>query len=217
MEISRLAPAADASASHRILRAAVLTAILGFVTITAITAIGAPWATDDFSEALAVKAELLPIIFPLHMITGGLALLLVPLALGLRRLPRFHRIAGRIAAVDVGIAGVTALPVAIVAPVTPVSAAGFAAQGATWLVLLGLGIWNIRAGHVARHRAAMLMMAATASGAVFFRVYLALWAMYGTPHYYEAFYALDSWIAWLGPLTVTALVLKQTGSRNAAA
>ena len=200
------------------LYAAILTAIAAFVTFAAAKAIESPWLVDDFPEALGIKAELLPVIFPLHMISGGLALLLVPLAIVLHpnasRTPRWHRIAGRVAALDVAVAGVTAFPVAWAAPVTRLSAAGFSAQGLTWLVLLALGLRHIRSRRIAQHRACMLLMAATASGAVFFRVYLALWAIYGTPRYFEAFYALDSWIAWLGPLGVTAAVLKQTGSRN---
>ena len=79
----------------------------------------------------------------------------------------------------IALAGVTAFPVALMAPVTPVSAWGFAAQGAVWLVLLVLGLWQIRRKRIAQHRAAMLLMAATTTGAVFFRIYLALFAIYG--------------------------------------
>ncbi len=73
-------------------------------------------------------------------------------------------------------AGLTAFPVALVAPVTRISAAGFSAQGAAWLVLLVLGIVYIRRKQALRAR--MLMLAAVTSGAVFFRVYLALWAIF---------------------------------------
>ncbi|MFM5922833.1 MAG: DUF2306 domain-containing protein, partial [Novosphingobium sp.] len=150
----------------------------------------APWLVDDFPEALAIKVELLPWLFPLHMIAGGLALLLVPTTLLLRKRPRWHRPAGRITAAVVAVAGLTAFPVALIAPVTRLSAWGFAAQGAVWLVLLGLGLWNIRRRRIAAHRACMLLMAATTTGAVFFRVYLALFALYGDLRHYEAFYAL---------------------------
>ena len=178
---------------------------------TALLAFESPWQVDDFPEALAIKAELLPWIFPLHMISGGLALLLVPLTFMLRRRPRWHRPAGRVTAVVVTIAGLSAFPVALIAPVTRVSAWGFAAQGAVWLVLLALGLYNIRRGRVAQHRAFMLLMAATTTGAVFFRVYLALWAIWGDLRHYEAFYALDAWIAWSLPLIATAFFLKRTG------
>ena len=178
---------------------------------TALLALESPWQVDDFPEALAIKAELLPWIFPLHMVTGGLALLLVPLTFMLRRRARWHRPVGRVTAFVVILAGLSAFPVALIAPVTRVSAWGFAAQGAAWLALLALGLYNSRRGRVAQHRASMLLMAATTTGAVFFRVYLALWAIFGDLRHYEAFYALDAWLAWSLPLAAMAFFLKRTG------
>jgi hypothetical protein len=171
---------------------------------------------DGFPEALAVKLDLLPIIFPVHMVTGGLALLLVPLVLYLRG-TRWHRFVGRIAAIDILVAGITAIPVAVVMPVTNTSAAGFVAQAIAWIVLLGLGVWNIRAGRVAAHRACMLMLAAVTSGALFFRMYLGLWKAFGVSRYFEAFYALDGWIAWGLPLIGVAVWLHVSAPRRLSA
>ena len=170
---------------------------------------------DDFPEALAIKVELMPVLFPLHMLAGGLALVLVPLAILLRHRPEWHRPVARVTATIVLVAGVTAFPVALIAPVTLGSALGFTAQGALWLVLLVLGIRHIRAGRVAQHRACMLLMAAATSGAVFFRVYLALFAIYGSMRHYEAFYVADAWLAWGLPVAITALVLNRAGDLRA--
>ena len=53
----------------------------GWLAITtAGRALVGAWDSSDFPELLLVKVEALPLIFPLHMATGGLALLLVPLA-----------------------------------------------------------------------------------------------------------------------------------------
>jgi hypothetical protein len=60
----------------------------------------------------------------------------------------------------------------------------------------------------------MLMMAAVTSGALFFRIYLGLWKVVGTPKYFEAFYGLDAWIAWGLPLIGTALWLRHTAPRH---
>jgi hypothetical protein len=180
--------------------------------MAALKALTTAFLNDDFPESLAIKVELLPIIFPLHMLTGGMALLLVPLAIILRRRPRWHRLAGRIAAVDVMLAGVTALPVAWTAPVTLWSAAGFMAQGTTWLILLGMGLWHIRARRIAAHQAMMVMLAATTSGAIFFRIYLALWAIFAQRHHFELFYACDAWFAWLLPLAISARLMRQNGT-----
>jgi hypothetical protein len=195
-----------------VLRAVILSAIGLFVIRTALLALYSPRQVDDFPEALAVKVELLPWIFPIHMIAGGLVLLLIPATILLRRRPRWHRPMGRITALVVLAAGLTAFPVALIAPVTRVSAWGFAAQGATWLVLLGLGLRNIWLKRLRAHRAAMLLMAATTTGAVFFRVYLALWAILGDLRHYELFYAIDAWIAWSLPLIGCAIFLKRTGA-----
>jgi len=184
-----------------------------FVVYVAVRGISESVDNEGFPEPLAVKLELLPVIFPVHMVTGGLALLLVPLVLYLRG-TRWHRLAGRIAAIDIVIAGITAIPVAVVMPVTEVSTAGFVAQGVIWIVLLGLGIWNIRKGRVASHRACMVMMAAVTSGALFFRVYLGLWKIFGVSDYFEAFYAIDAWIAWGLPLIGAAIWLRSSAPRG---
>jgi hypothetical protein len=189
----------------------ILSAICVLVTYAAAKGLSSAFANDDFPESLAVKVELLPLIFPMHMITGALALILLPVVILLRRRPRWHRPLGRLAALDVLIAGVTAYPVAWVAPVTIWSAAGFSAQATTWLTLLALGLHNIRRRRVAAHWTCMLLMVATTSGAVFFRIFLALWAMLGTRRGFETFYACDSWVAWLLPLSVTALLLARRG------
>jgi len=180
-----------------------------FVADVARKAIFEAFVHVDFPEQLAIKVEQLPLIFPIHMLTGGLALLLFPAVIAFRRWRRIHRLLGRIAAIDVAIAGLTALPVAWVAPVSPWSAAGFIVQALTWMTFLGFGIWNIRNGRPGPHRKAMLLMVATASGAVFFRIYLALWAILGSPQHFVLFYSFDSWVAWLGPLTLTAYGLRR--------
>lgn len=178
-------------------------------------ALRAPWLVEDFPEALYIKVELLPWIFPAHMIAGGLALVLVPAMIALSGRPHLHRPLGRVTVPVVVVAGVTAFPVALVAPVTLLSALGFAAQGMVWLVLLGLGLWHLRQRRIARHRAMMLLMAATTTGAMFFRIYLALFALYGNPRHYHAFYAIDAWLAWLLPLAAMAFFLKRTGATAA--
>jgi hypothetical protein len=192
----------------------VLTAIGLFVIQTAWKALSAPWQIDDFPEALYIKTELLPWTFPAHMIAGGLALLLVPAMILLSRQPRWHRRLAWITAPVVAVAGVTAFPVALIAPVTPVSAWGFAAQGMIWLALLAVGIWHIRGKRLVQHRAAMLLLAAVTSGAVFFRIFLALFALYGDPRDYQTFYAFDAWAAWGLPLIGAAIFLKRTGAKR---
>ncbi len=193
----------------RAVRWVVVSAIAAFVTSVAVKALMQTFDHDDFPEALLVKVEALPVIFPVHMLAGALALVLIPCALLLRPWPQWHRVAGRIAAVDVLVAGITAFPVAWVEPVTPWSGAGFVAQAAVWLTFLALGIRHIHAGRVDDHRTCMLLMTATASGAIFFRIYLASWTVLADGRHFAAFYSVDAWLAWLLPLLTTALFVKK--------
>jgi hypothetical protein len=178
-----------------------------FVTFTALRAVWEAYSNDGFPEALAIKVEMLPWIFPLHMITGGLALLLVPATILARR-TAWHKTLGRLTATDVLVAGLTAPFVAWAAPVTFMSAAGFTAQSFVWMGLLGVGVVNIRRSHVAAHQTCMLLMAAVTSGALFFRIFLGLWAGLGSHHYFNIFYACDAWIAWALPLAAMSLALR---------
>ncbi len=148
------------------------------------------------------------------MIAGGLALLLVPAMILLSRQRRWHRRLAWITVPVVLLAGITAFPVALIAPVTPVSAWGFAAQGAVWLGLLAAGVGSIRGRRLARHRTAMLLLAAVTSGAVFFRIFLALFALYGDPRGYSTFYAANAWAAWGLPLLGMAIFLNRTGAKR---
>ena len=168
---------------------------------------------DNFPEELAIKVMVMPVIFPLHMVSGALALVLVPATILLRKHPRWHRPLGRIAAMTVLVGGLTAFPVALILPVTPWSAAGFTVQGALWVLLLGKGLYHIRQRQIAQHRVSMILLAAVTSGAIFFRVYLALWAVFAQGRHYELFYACDAWLAWLLPLAGCAWWLNRS-NRN---
>ena len=184
-----------------------LAVLILFILSTAARAMWEAYDNDNFPEALLVKVELLPFIFPIHMATGGLALLLVPLTYFFR-FTRYHKWLGRVAAADIIVAGITAIPVAVTAPVAPMAAAGFATQAIVWMALLAKGIWHIRRREIAAHRNAMLMMAAVTSGAMFFRIYLALWAIFGTASGFKIFYACDSWIAWVLPLGAMIFIIR---------
>ena len=197
---------------RRILSITILIAITLYLIIVAAKGIAATFNQEDFPEALAVKMDAFPVIFPIHMLTGGLALLLVPLTYIARRTP-FHRWLGVITAILVIISGITALPVAWFAPVTFWSGAGFMMQAIAWLTLLGLGLYSLWKRRFRAHRYYMLLMAAVTSGAVFFRIWLALWAILGDFRYYRLAYSIDAWIGWLLPLTLAIILLKRPNLR----
>jgi hypothetical protein len=190
----------------RFAKAAMAVAAACLTLLTVLRALSGAWDSRDFPDLLLVKVEALPLVFPLHMATGAFALVLVPLAITLSG-GRWHRGVARLAAADVVVAALTAVPVALESPLTRVTAAGFTTQAAVWLTLLGLGVRAIRRGDVRAHRAFMLLMAAVTSGAMFFRLFLACWvALEGYAHFKTA-YGCDAFAGWLTPLAGMAVWL----------
>jgi uncharacterized membrane protein YozB (DUF420 family) len=183
------------------------------VLATSARALSEIFHNDDFPDLLALKLEHLPLIFPLHMASGAISLLLVPLVFLLRRRPSWHRWAGRAASVLVVVGALTAWPVAWMHPVSWMTAAGFSVQAALWLGFLGAGIRAIRRGRIAAHRRAMLLMMAVTSGAVFFRVWLALWAWLAFGWHFALVYSCDAWLGWLLPLMATWAWLRRERAR----
>ena len=78
-----------------------------------------------------------PILFPTHMLSSALALLLAPVVIIVRQRPKLHRPLGRLLGGFVVIGGLTALPVAIMSHSTPWARAGFFVQGARLALPIG--------------------------------------------------------------------------------
>ena len=119
--------------------------------------------------SLYVVSRRLPVVFPIHMIASGLAMLLIPLVIMLRRHCGWHKALGRLAAGLVCVGGLTALPVALSSEASLAARAGFFVQGVVWLTLIGAGIWAIRQRKIERHARLMLAVAAVTSGAIWLR------------------------------------------------
>lgn len=158
------------------------------------------------AEALEVLVTRLPHVFPLHMVTGALVLAILPGVIALRRNPRWHRPLGRLALTLTAIAGVTALPSALLSTAGPTVRAGLFAQGCVWLVLGTAGFAAIRARRFILHQRLMLCMASVAFGAVALRLLLQAAVVLDLD--FEAAYAFIAWAAWLAPLALTALLTR---------
>lgn len=150
----------------------------------------------------------MPLIFRLHMIAAGLALVLMPIAIAMHG-RRMHKVVGRSAAALGVLGGVTALPVALVSEASLLARAGFFVQGVAWIALLVLAVMAIREGKRVPHRWLMLMATAVATGAIWLR--LATWAAVTAGLPFEPVYGAAAWLAWLLPAGVVALI----GTRRA--
>jgi|SRR5262245_7050900 len=152
---------------------------------------------------LFVVLQRRPIAFPLHMVTSGLALILIPIAAWARRRRGPHRAVGRAAAICVAAGGASALLVALASDATATARAGFFVQGVVWLTLLAAAFIAIRRGNVARHAQLMIAMAAVASGAVWLRLTLYGAVSAGLP--FDPVYAVAAWACWTVPLGLAAI------------
>lgn len=178
----------------------VVVTIFALVLPTGLVAIGEGAGAIKLPYNLHIVDLRLPGLFKLHMLASGLALLLIPLAIGLRRDRSLHRLAGRLAAVSVVAGGLSAFPVALLSDSVAVARAGFLAQGLVWLWLIGAGVRAVRARRVADHARFMVMMAAVASGAIWVRLITAAAVAAELP--FEIVYGGAAWLGWLVPLAI---------------
>ncbi|MBR0845899.1 DUF2306 domain-containing protein [Bradyrhizobium liaoningense] len=160
---------------------------------------------------LYLVLQRLPIVFPLHMIASGLALILIPLALLLRHRPPLHRPIGRIAFCCIVVGALSALPVALCSEANAVARAGLFVQGFTWLALAAAAVHAIRSGNAANHARWMIAVAAIASAAIWLRLVTSAATVLMLP--FEEVYAIAAWMCWIVPL---AIVLAWTKRPTAA-
>jgi len=155
---------------------------------------------------LEVLRARLPVVFALHMVAGGLGLVLATAAIAVRRRPALHRPFGYAAMLLLAAAALAALPAAMESLASPLARAGFAAQAVVCLGCLGAGWRAIRHRDIGRHRRMMAAAAATASGAVVLR--LMLIGIDAAGLQVGQAYGIAAWLAWLLPLAGVAVWLR---------
>lgn len=149
---------------------------------------------------LYLVLQRLPIVFPLHMIASGLALILIPCALLLRHRPPLHRLIGRFASCCILVGALSALPVALCSEASAMARAGLFVQGITWLAFAVAAVHAIRSGDVASHARRMLAVAAIASAAIWLRLVTSAATVLMLP--FDEVYAVAAWMCWIVPLAI---------------
>ena len=193
-----------AAISGRGLRGSALMFLL-LVLPVGLTALGAATGLLRLPYELAMVEQRLPLVFRIHMLASGLALLLVPCAIASHG-RSLHKLLGRSAATLVVAGGLAALPVAIASEASAAARVGFFLQALVWIALVFLAIAAIRGGNRTRHMWLMLAVAAVASGAFWLR--LASWAVAKLSLPFETAYALSAWLSWMLPLCLIYLVAR---------
>jgi uncharacterized membrane protein len=149
--------------------------------------------------------------FAAHIVFGGLALLLSPLQLSARvraRVPRLHRVNGRVVLVSIGVAGTAGFLLSWFNTAGPIGTAGFGTLAVLWVVFAGLGLRAILRRDVAAHRRWMLRTFALTYAAVTLRLWLiALIPLLGD---FGSAYVLVPFLSWVPNLVVVELLLRRS-------
>lgn len=175
--------------------------IIGFLIIpVGAVAIGSGTGLIALPYEMFELAGRAPFLFPAHMLSSSMALLIAPIVIALRHRPELHRPLGRLLGVFVVIGGLTSLPVAIMSHSPALARAGFFVQGLVWLYLFGSAFRAIRQRNIPRHAHLMMAMVAVTTGAVWFRVITGVSIVFHLP--FDPVYALAAWIGWMVPLGI---------------
>ena len=135
----------------------------GFLTLTAVAVAVAvlfvtPYlvsASANLAPHYADQGSVVAVAFLVHVVAGGLALLLSPLQIAARlraRAPRLHRVAGRVVLAAVAVAGCTSLVIVPFDTAGPVGTVGFGITGIVWLSCAAAAFRAVRRRDNAAHR-----------------------------------------------------------------
>ena len=176
------------------LAAALLIGLSALLVVSAaVLAVQSGLGLTPLPYPLFVVLQKLPLVFPLHMIASGVALILIPAAILARGHRRLHRTLGRLTAACVMLGGLTVLLVATASEASVAARAGFFVQGLVWIALLLAAITAIRRNNRALHARCMIAMACVASGAPWLRLVMAMTTTLGWP--FDLSYAIASGVS----------------------
>ncbi len=156
------------------------------------------------ADHVAYHIENVGSILAVHMIFGGLAVILVPVQVSRmwrRGDRRKHVYLGWALVPIVTIAALTTPPISFNMTLPFWSELGFAMGSVAWFVALVMGIWAIRARQYDRHRRWMVMMAALSFGAVSFRLQLPILRLFW---HMDVVFPYLGWTCWVPNVLVVA-------------
>ncbi|MBY4892122.1 DUF2306 domain-containing protein [Rhodobacteraceae bacterium N5(2021)] len=143
-------------------------------------------------------------ILAVHMITGGLAVILVPLQVSRmwrRGDRRKHVYLGWALVPIVTIAALTTPPISFNMTLPFWSELGFALGSVAWFGALVMGIWAIKTKQIVRHQRWMVMMTALSFGAVSFRIQLPILRIFWDM---DVVFPYLGWTCWVPNVLVVA-------------
>ena len=157
------------------------------------------------ADHVAYHLANVPSTLAVHMIFGGLAVILVPLQISRmwrRGDRRKHVYLGWALVPIVTIAALTTPPISFNMNYPLWSELGFALGSLAWFGALVIGIVHIRRRDIERHRRWMVMMAALSFGAVSFRLQLPILRLFWE---LEVVFPYLGWTCWVPNVLVVAI------------
>ncbi|MBO4204892.1 DUF2306 domain-containing protein [Micromonospora echinofusca] len=191
-------------------------AVLPYLT----SSLDAQAAADNTVAAnYATRPAWAQVAFYLHVVFGGLALALSPVQFAAtlrRRVPRLHRVAGRVAVVAMVLAGAAGTVLAPMSLAGPVGTAGFGLLGVLWVVFAVAAYRSARQGRMRTHRRWAVRAFALTYAAVTLRLWLGvliplLISLGGVPEQ-DAFlraYVLVPFLSWVPNLLLAEYLLRR--------
>lgn len=156
--------------------------------------------------------------FYVHVVGGGLALVLSPLQFVARLrdwVPRGHRMVGRVALGSIVLGGLAGIVLSTTNVAGPVGTAGFGLLGVLWVACAVTAFVAIRRGDVPTHRRWMVRAFALTYAAVTLRLWLGLLigvqagAGVAGPVAFDRAYAVVPFLCWIPNLIVAELYLRR--------
>lgn len=143
-------------------------------------------------------------ILAVHMVAGGLAVLLVPVQVSRmwrRGDRRKHVYLGWALVPIVTIAALTTPPISFNMTLPFWSELGFAMGSVAWFIALVMGMWAVKTKRYVRHQRWMVMMAALSFGAVSFRLQLPILRIFWDM---DVVFPYLGWTCWVPNVLVVA-------------
>ncbi|MAD96679.1 MAG: hypothetical protein CMB99_05055 [Flavobacteriaceae bacterium] len=169
--------------------------------------------TTKSADLLA--SEVWNVFFYLHIVLGGLALLIG----WIQFLKKFreknlstHRIIGKIYVASCFISGISGLYIAYYATGGLITKVGFSSLAILWLYTTYMSFTAVKKGDIQRHLNLMIYSYALTFGAVTLRIWLPLLTMaFGE---FLAAYKVVSWLAWVPNVIVAYFIVKNQSNIN---
>jgi uncharacterized membrane protein len=165
---------------------------------------------NEIASNYAPRPGWVHVAFLAHVGFAAIALLLSPIQLSARlraRIPRVHRVTGRIVLASIAVGGTSGFLLAWFNVAGAVGTVGFGMLAILWITFAVLGLRAILRGDVLAHRAWMMRTFAMTYAAVTLRLWLiVLIILLGD---FQSAYLLVPFLSWVPNLIVVELILRR--------